>query len=138
MRTPPPVLTAVQLANAGFYSMVLSWIGPPERRITVRLRAPATNLREAQAEAADQLLSFEPATLAWLYEHAQPTVAHMPDQPVAANQPVEREEPIPSPRLPLEADLTPARRPAARSFSSTRAAERRTPRRAEGGEARST
>lgn len=136
LHAPPPLLTAVRLSDAGFYSMMLTWAGPPERSITVRLRAPATNLREAQAEAADQLLGFEAATLAWLHEHAQPTIARLPDQTAPSKRPVERESPPPASNPERAADSAQSRRPTTRVISGARASDRRQPHRAEGGETR--
>jgi hypothetical protein len=138
LRAPPPLLTAVLLSDAGFYSMVLSWSGPPERRITVRLQAPAANLREAQAEAADQLLSFADSTLAWLHENAQPIATHMPEPATVAKRPIERESPPPSSNPERAADSPQSRRPAARAVASPRASDRRQTHRLENGEARNT
>ena len=136
LRAPPPLLTAVRLSDAGFYSMVLSWSGPPERSITVRLPIPVANLREAQAEAADQLLSFDDTTLAWLHEHAQPIALRVPEPATAAKRPVERES-SPSPaNSERAADTLQSRRPAARAASSPRASDRRPTHRVESGEAR--
>ncbi|MGI9077390.1 MAG: hypothetical protein ACR2G6_08680, partial [Gemmatimonadaceae bacterium] len=135
-RAPPPLLNAVGLSSAGFYSMLLYWGGPPARSITVRLRAPAANLRDAQAEAADQLLSFDATTLAWLHEHAQPTTSDVPEHAAAAKRPVERESPSPSSNPQREADGPQPRRPAARATSFARTTDRRPVHRAENGEAR--
>ena len=133
---PAPLLTAVRLSDAGFYSMELSWVGPPERRITVRLRAPAVTLREAQAEAADQLLSFDPMTLAWLHEHAQPATSNVSDQAATAKRPVERESPSAASNAHRESDVAQSRRPAARAISSARASDRRSTHRLDTGEGR--
>ncbi len=135
LRAPPPLLTAVRFSDSGFYSMVLCWAGPPERSIAVRLPASAANLREAQAEAADQLLSFDSTTLAWLYEHAQPT-ARVPDRASAAERPVERESSPPSSKPGRLADSPQSRRSPAQAISSARPIDRRPTHRIESGEAR--
>lgn len=129
---PPPLLTAVRLSEAGYYSMVLSWAGPPERSITVRLRAAAANLRDAQAEAADQLLSFDATTLAWLNEHAQPTAAGVPELTASARRPVEREAPHPASNPERAADIPQPRRATRGGVASARPSDRRQSHRTEG------